>query len=134
MPCKNYAMKGSHFCYVHKGFFKDFPPVKITALVCPYCDKPLKRGAEFCKFCKNSLLMCPYCDEPLRKDAKFCSRCKVYLTPVKLNYFGKFIDIRNRIAAKRRDIRYGCFWLVVFLLITLFSSFFVIDLYLSLTQ
>jgi hypothetical protein len=82
-PCKSYAMKGSQFCYVHKGLFKDFPPVKITALICPYCKESIKRSAEFCNVCKHSFLICPYCDEPLRKDDKFCSFCKFDITPEK---------------------------------------------------
>lgn len=94
-PCKNYAIKGSDFCYVHKGLFKDFPPVKIAALICPYCD------------------------EPLRKDAKFCSFCKEDFTPVipkpdKPNYYRKLIDICNRIAAKDMDISYGCSFVAIF--------------------
>jgi hypothetical protein len=142
-PCNNYAMNGSDFCYVHKGLFKDFPPVKITSLICPYCEKSLRRGANFCKFCKNSLLMCPYCDEPLRKDAKFCSFCKNDLTPVipkrdKLYYYGKLIEIgigiRNRIAAKRIDISYGFFLVVFFLLITFTVTFFAISIFLHLIQ
>ncbi len=76
-------MKGSHFCYAHKGHFKDYPPVKITALICPYCEESLKMGAEFCSFCKRSLFKCLYCEEPLREIVRSCSFCKQDLTPVK---------------------------------------------------
>ena len=138
-PCQNYAMEGSQFCHSHDRLFKDFPPVKITALMCPYCEKPLKRGANFCKFCKNPLLICQYCDGPLRKDAKFCSFCKEDLPPVipkrdKLYYYGKLIEIRNRIASKRIDISYVIFWVVFFLLLVLTVSYFAISVYLHLTQ
>ena len=132
-------MNGSNFCYIHEELFKDFPPAKITALMCPYCEKPLRRGANFCKFCKNSIFFCPYCDEPLRKDAKFCSFCKEDLTPVvskpdKLDFYGKLIEIRNAIAAKRIDISYGCFNVVLFLLITFTVSYFAISIFLHLTK
>jgi hypothetical protein len=141
IPCKNYAMGGSYFCYVHKGLFKDFPPVKITALMCPYCDEPLGRGAKFCKFCKNCLLICPYCDELLRKDAKSCSFCKEDFTPVKpkrdkLNYFSKLISIRNRIAAKVKgmDISSGFFFIVIFFILTLVVFLYIIDIYFQLNS
>ena len=139
VPCKNYAAAGSGFCYVHERLFKDFPPVKITALICPYCDEPLERNAKFCSSCKHYLLICPYCDEPLRHDAKFCKFCKETLTPAKpkpdkSNYYGKLIDIRNWIAAKRKDIRYGFFWVVVFLLMTGTVFLCSIDLFLDLAQ
>jgi len=140
-PCQNYAIKDSHFCYVHKRSFKDFRPVKITALICPYCGEPLRRDAKFCKFCKNSLLKCPYCDEPLRKDAKFCSFCKEDFTPVrskpdKLDYYGKLLNIRNRIAAKAKgiDISYGCFLIIMFFLFTFVFSIIAIDIYFQLTN
>jgi hypothetical protein len=138
-PCKNYALKDSHFCYLHKGLFKDFPPVKITTLMCPYCDEPLGKGVKFCKFCKNSLLICPYCDKPLRKDAKSCSFCKEDFTPViakrdKLNYFSKLISIHNRIAAKVKgmDISSGCLFIVIFFIFTLFIIIYAIDIFFGL--
>jgi hypothetical protein len=136
-PCQNYAVKGSQFCFVHEELFKDFPPAKITALFCPYCDEPLRRGAKFCKFCKNPILICPYCVEPLRKDDKSCSFCKEDLTPAipkpdKLNYYGKLIAIRNRIAAKNLNIGYGCYFVVIFLVLILFVFYIVLGEYLQL--
>ena len=138
-PCKNYAMKGSQFCSIHKGLFEDFPPVKITALICPYCDKPLKRGTKFCKFCKNSLNICPYCSEPLKKDDKFCSFCKEDLVPSKPkpekpNYYAKLINIRNRFALKDMSISYGCLVIIFFLLLILFVSVYMADVYFRLTN
>ena len=133
-PCQNYVMNGSDFCYIHKGLFKNFPPVKITALKCPYCDETIKRGAKFCKFCKNSILLCRSCDEPLRKDAKSCSFCKEDLKPAKpkpykLNYFGMLGGIGNWIAAKSRNIKHGFFWVVVSFLMALLASIFILDIF-----
>lgn len=138
-PCKNYAMQGSDFCRVHEGLFKGLPPVKITALICPYCDEPLEGHAKFCSLCKHDLLVCPYCDKPLRKDAKSCKFCNEDLTPAipmpdKSNYYEKLIDIGNWIAAKCKDISHGFFWVIVFLLISGFVSFIFILLYLDVTQ
>ena len=82
-PCKNYAMKNSYLCYAHKKYYKDFPPVKITALICPYCGESIKKWATFCSFCDHSFLICEYCDEPLRISAKTCTFCEANLTPVK---------------------------------------------------
>jgi hypothetical protein len=132
-PCQNYAMEGSQFCHIHNGFFKNFPPVKITALMCPYCDEPLRREAKYCKFCKNPILTCPYCGEPLRKDAEFCNFCKEALNPVipepdKLNYYGMLIDIRNWVAAKSRNIKYGCFWVVAYFLIALLACIIILGI------
>ena len=139
MPCKNFSIEGSDFCYVHQRLFKDFPPVKITALICPYCDAPLERNAKLCNSCKRFLQICPFCDEPLRQDAKFCRFCKEDLTPAtqkpdKPNYYRQLIHLLNRIVAKRIDISYGCFWALVFLFITGIVSFYAIVLYLELTQ
>ena len=131
--------KDRNFAMSMIDFLRIFPPVKITALMCPYCEKPLRGGANFCKFCKNSLLICQYCDGPLRKDDKFCSFCKEDLPPVipkrdKLHYYGKLIEIRNRIASKRIDISYVIFCVVFFLLLVLTVSYFAISVYLHLTQ
>jgi len=138
-PCQNYAMENSQFCHVHDGLFKDFPPVKSSAFMCPYCGEPIKRGAKFCKFCKNPILICPYCDEPLRKDAKTCSFCKEDLNVTipkayKLNYNDMLIDIRNWIAAKRINITYGCFWVAFFLLIAGFVSIIFLQNFLELIE
>lgn len=139
IPCKNFAMEGSDFCPIHEGLFKDFPPVKITALICPYCDEPIERNAKFCNLCKHYFQICPYCDEPLRQDAKFCRFCKEDLAPAKPkldkpNYYVKLFDIRKRIAAIGKDISYGCFLVAVFLLITGIVFFMVIGIFLDLTQ
>jgi hypothetical protein len=139
VPCENSAINGSDFCPFHKGFFQNFPPVKITALMCPYCGKALRRGYNYCKFCKNSILLCPYCDEPLIMDAKICSFCKEDLTPVipesyKNNFFGMLVDIRNSIAERPKNISYGCFWVVVLVFMTLVFSFFTIDIFSYLYQ
>ena len=136
IPCKRSAMEGSDFCYVHERLFKDFPPVKITALICPYCDGPLERNAKLCSLCKRFIQICPYCDEPLRQDAKFCRFCREDLTPAipkpdKPDYFGKLIGIRNWFGTKRINISYGCFCLVIFLLITGFISFYIIVIFLE---
>ena len=81
-PCKNYALEGSHLCSFHEGLFEDFPPVEITALICPYCGVSIRRGAKLCSLCKHSFLICPYCEEPLRKNSKSCSFCKEDIRPV----------------------------------------------------
>ena len=138
-PCQNYAINGSQFCYAHGELFKDFPPVKITALFCPYCDEPLVRGAKFCKFCKNSILICRYCHEPLRKDSRFCNFCKEELIPVKPKpdkpvYYRKLIDIRNRIAAKNISISYICLIVVILLVLAFFVSIAALDVYYQLTS
>ena len=111
LPCQNYAMKGSDFCNFHKGLFKDTPPVKITALICPYCDEPLRKDAKFCSFCKEGLTT-------------------VKPKPDKLDYYGKLIDIRNRIAAKDMKIGYRCFIAAIFLLLIFFAYFFSEEIYL----
>ena len=134
IPCKNDAVNGSHFCHIHEAKFKDFPPVKITAFMCPYCEKPLRRGAKFCKFCKNAFFVCHFCDEPLRKDATSCTFCKenfpsVVSVPDSLHYFRKFFNIRNWITAKDLNLGYRCFITAVFLLLALFAYFISIDLY-----
>ena len=133
-PCQNYAKEGSQFCHVHDGLFKDFPPVKSSAFMCPYCGEPIKRGAKFCEFCKNSILVCPYCDEPLKKDAKTCSFCKEDLNatipkPYKLNYNGMLIDIRNLIAAKSRKIKYESLWAVAYFLLVLLVGIIILSMY-----
>jgi len=137
--CQNYAMNGSQLCNFHKELFKDFPPVKITALICSYCDEPLEREAKFCKTCRNHLLLCPYCDEPLRKDSEFCSFCKEDITPVitkplilkpfKPNVYGRLIDVIKRGAAKAMDISIDWISVAIFLLITLFCTVFIVNLY-----
>lgn len=136
-PCRNFATEGSHFCDFHEGLFKDCPPVKITALICPYCEKPLRKPAKACKFCKNFFLICPYCDEPLRKDANSCIFCKEVLTtvmpePTKINYYDKLIDIRDRITAKDLNIRHKFLIAAIFLFLTLYAYIFSMDLYLML--
>ena len=131
-PCETYAMKGSQLCNFHKEHFKDFSPVKITALICPYCNEPLEREAKFCKTCRNHLLFCPYCDEPLRKDSEFCGFCKEDITPVitkplifklvKPNVYGRLIDVIKRSAAKAMDISIDWIFVVIFLLITIICN------------
>lgn len=137
--CKNYAMKGSHFCFAHKGLFEDFPPVKITALICPYCDEPIKRGTKFCKLCKNFILICPYCDEPLRKDVKFCSFCKEDLIPATSKprislYYSKLIRLFNHSAAKHKVKSYDWFFAIIFLIVILFYCFTIWNLYFKTTS
>jgi hypothetical protein len=83
--------------------------------------------------------LCPYCDETLNMDTKFCSFCKENLTfvlpkPDKLNFYGMLIDIHKTIAAKRKHINYGCFWVVVFIFMTLVISFFTVDIFSYLFQ
>jgi hypothetical protein len=139
IPCQNLALKDSDFCHVHKDLFKNFPPVKITTFVCPYCDKPLERNAKFCSLCKNFFLICPYCDVPLRKDAEFCRFCKEAPTPASdkpdtPNYYDKLTHILNRISAKRINISYGIFWALLFLLIAGIVSLYAIGIFLTLTQ
>ena len=131
-------MEGSRFCYAHKGFYKDFPPAKITALICPYCDEPLKRGAKFCKLCKNVLLICPYCDEPLRKDVKFCSFCKEDLIPVLpkpriSHYYGKFIHLFNHSATKRMDKSFDWFFVIIFLMFMIFTLLITWDIFINIS-
>ncbi len=145
--CENYATNDSDFCDYHKKLFKDFPPVKIFALMCPYCDKPVERNAEFCSLCKNFFLICPYCDTPLRKDDKFCRFCKEALTtainkPDNQIYFDKlvnifndtFVDIRNRYSAKRINIGHGFLLLLIFSFMASIFIFYIIDIYLNSTQ
>lgn len=136
IPCKNNALEGSHLCSFHEGLFEDFPPVKITALMCPYCDQPLGRAAKFCKTCKNSFLICPFCDEPLRKDDKSCSFCKENLAPVipkhdKLYYYGMLLDISNGIVerAKAIDKSYGLFMVAIFFFILFIFTISFIDIF-----
>ena len=139
--CKNYAMEGSHFCFCHEGLFENFPPVKITALYCPYCDQPLRRGATFCKICKNFFLICPFCDEPLRKDAKSCNFCKEYFAPVipkhnKLYYYRMLFNISSAIAKRIKaiDLNYGLFMVTIFFFFIFTFTIFIIDLYFELTN
>ena len=144
IPCKNNALEGSQLCSFHEGFFEDFPPVKITALFCPYCDEPLRRGAKFCELCKNSLLICRYCHEPLKKDSKFCSFCKEDLTPiepkplilksVKPNVYGRLIDDIKLSAAKAMNISIDWSFVVFFLLLSFFTILFAVDIYLNLVE
>jgi hypothetical protein len=54
--------------------------------------------------------------------------------PDKLDFYGKLIEIRNTIAAKRIDISYGCFCVVFFLLITFTVSSLAISMFLHLTK
>ena len=137
-PCKNFAINGSHFCNFHERLFEGFPPVKITALMCPYCEKPIKKHAKSCKFCKNYFLICPYCDEPLRKDDESCSFCKenfntVLPKPTKKDYLDKFKGIiRNRITTRGIDISYGCLYIIIFLFITVVVSIISISIYFEL--
>lgn len=81
-PCKNYATKGSDFCHVHTEQDTVFPPIQLTAHICPYCEASLSENTRSCDFCNESFLRCPYCAEPLRQDAKFCGFCKLDLARV----------------------------------------------------
>ena len=141
MPCKNNAMEDSHLCSFHEGIFKDFPPVRISALMCPYCEKPIERGAKFCKFCRNYFFICQYCDEPLKKDVKSCRFCKEDLTPAvpkhdKLYYFNWALKICNSFASKVKaiDISYVLFMAIIFLIFLFAFSFLLVDTYFHITN
>ena len=101
-PCKNYAMKVSHFCYAHKRLSEDFPPVKITTEICPYCDEPLEREAKFCAFCNEDLI-----------PATPKSRISLY--------FSKFIHLYS--AGKHRVKSFDWFFAIIFLMLSMFSLF-----------
>lgn len=39
---------------------------------CPYCGKPIKKDAKFCKFCGKQIPRCPECGIILSRNTSFC--------------------------------------------------------------
>lgn len=130
-PCKNYAIKGTDFCHVHTEHDIVFPPVQLTAYLCPYCEASLGENTRSCDICNESFLRCPYCDEPLRRDAKSCGFCKLDLAPVQPVHhdINTFIPVRTSHPAEGASLTFGILFIVPLILLIGLLYFVVTYLY-----
>ena len=121
-PCKNSAIEGSDFCHVHAKPHMDFPPIKITAYICPYCEKPIRKNAESCGVCEETFKICPYCDEPLRQDAKLCNFCQLFRPPIQpiRNDVENFTSIQQSSSADGASLSFGILFVVPVFLFVVF--------------
>lgn len=128
------AIKGSRFCHVHSGQSTGFPPVKITAYVCPYCEEPIRKNAESCDGCEESFKICPYCDEPLKRDVQLCSFCKLDRTAVQpvhngYDHFAPMTPAHPGSTPAGSSLTIGLLFAVPLILVIGFLYFFVIYLF-----